>query len=142
MNYLVDTNIISEVRKGARADANVAAWYAAVPDDSLYLSVLVIGEIRRGIERKRPQDARQAAALESWLGAVLRGFADRILPIDRPVAEEWGRMSAARPVSVVDGLLAATAKAHALTLVTRNTADVRDLGARVLNPFESAPRTS
>jgi predicted nucleic acid-binding protein len=141
VSYLVDTNVISEVRKGGRADPNVAAWYAAVPDEALYVSVLVLGEIRRGIERKRPQDARQASALEAWLAAVLRGFADRIVPVDRLVAEEWGRMGASRPVSVIDGLLAATAKVHALTLVTRNIVDVRGLGARVLNPFDPAPRT-
>lgn len=140
MNYLIDTNIISEVRKGARADPNVSAWYTSIPDEALYLSVLVLVEIRRGIERKRPQDARQASALEAWLGTVLRGFADRILPVDRLVAEEWGRMSAVRPVSVVDGLLAATAKVHALTLVTRKIADVRGFGARVLNPFDPAPK--
>lgn len=138
MSYLVDTNIVSELRKGARADPNVSAWYASIPDDSLYLSVLVLGEIRRGIERKRPQDAGQAAALETWLGSVLRGFAERILPVDRLVAEEWGRMGASRPVSVVDGLMAATAKVHGLTLVTRNLADVRGLGASVLNPFDHA----
>ncbi|MFO0988342.1 MAG: type II toxin-antitoxin system VapC family toxin [Alphaproteobacteria bacterium] len=141
MSFLVDTNIVSEIRKGARADTNVAAWFASVPEDSLFLSVLVIGEIRRGIERKRPLDAGQASALETWLGAVLRDYADRILSVDRPVAEEWGRMGASRPLSVVDGLLAATAKVHGLVLVTRNIADVRGLGARLFNPFDPAPRT-
>jgi len=136
VTYLIDTNIIFEIRKGARADANVAAWYEAVPDESLYLSVLVLGEIRRGIERKRPQDAAQAIALEKWLAAIRDGFGERILPVDRAVAEEWGRMAAPRPLSVVDGLLAATAKIHGLTLVTRNTTDVRGLGAPLLNPFQ------
>lgn len=136
MTYLIDTNVISEIRKGERADPNVAAWYDAVRGDSLYLSVLALGEIRRGIERKRPSDAAQAAALEKWLAAVYRGFGERILPVDRAVAEEWGRIAALRPVSVIDGLLAATARVHGLTLVTRNTADVRGLGASVLNPFQ------
>lgn len=138
MNYLIDTNVISEVRKGPRADPNVSAWYGSISDDSLYLSVLVLGEIRRGIERRRPQDAGQAAALERWLAAILRGFSDRILPIDRAVADEWGRMGVSRPISVVDGLIAATAKVHAMTLVTRNIADVRDLGVAALNPFASS----
>ena len=136
MNYLVDTNIVSEIRKGARADPNVAAWYDAVPEDSLYLSVLVLGEIRRGIERKRPRDAAQEAALEKWLAAVQGGFGERLLPVDGAVADAWGRMAALRPVSVIDALMAATAKVHGLTLVTRNIADVRGLGVAVLDPFE------
>ena len=138
MNYLIDTNIISEVRKGDRCDANVAAWYDSIADDSLYLSVLVLGEVRKGIERARPGDSGRARALESWLAAVRAAFAGRILPVDDAVAEEWGRMSAGRPVATVDGLLAATAKVHRLTLATRNTADVVDLGARILNPFAPA----
>lgn len=138
MNYLIDTNVISEVRKGGRCDANVAAWYDSIADDSLYLSVLVLGEVRKGIERARPKDPGRARALERWLAAVRAAFAGRILPVDDAVAEEWGRMSADRPVPVIDGLLAATAKVHGLTLATRNTADVADLGAEVVNPFEPA----
>ncbi len=136
MNYLIDTNVISEVRKGERCDANVASWYEAIDDADLYLSVLVLGEVRKGIERARPKDPSRARALEKWLSAVREAFAGRILPVDDAVAEEWGRMNAPRPVSTVDGLLAATAKVHRMTLVTRNTADVADLGAHVLNPFE------
>lgn len=136
MNYLIDTNIISEIRKGERRDANVAAWYESIDDADLYLSVLVLGEIRKGIERVRPKDPARAGALEKWLSAVRRAFAGRILPVDDAVAEEWGKMNAVRPVSTVDGLLAATAKVHRLTLATRNTTDVVGLGARVLNPFD------
>jgi predicted nucleic acid-binding protein len=136
MSYLVDTNIISEVRKGDRCDPNVAAWFASVPDRELYLSALVIGEIRKGIERARAKMPARAKALEDWLKTVTTSFAERILPIDRAAAEEWGRMSAKRPVSTVDALLAATAKVNGLTFVTRNTADVADLGAKLLNPFE------
>ncbi|MFN3347402.1 type II toxin-antitoxin system VapC family toxin [Pseudorhodoplanes sp.] len=136
MSYLVDTNIISEVRKGDRCDPNVAAWFESVSDRELYLSVLVIGEIRKGIERARAKMPVQAKALEDWLKAVTTSFAERILPIDRAAAEEWGRIGATRPVSTVDALLAATAKVNGLTLVTRNTADVADLGAKLLNPFE------
>ena len=138
MNYLIDTNVISEVQKGDRCDAHVAAWYASIDDASLYLSVLVLGEVRKGIERVRPRDSGRARALDEWLKAVRQAFAGRILPIDDAVAEEWGRMSAGRPVATVDGLLAATAKVHRLTLATRNTADVADLGARILNPFAPA----
>ncbi len=136
MNYLIDTNIISEVRKGERCDPNVANWYEKIEDASLYLSVLVIGEIRKGIERVRPKDNAKANAIENWLGAVYRAFAERILPIDRAVANEWGRLNANRPLPVIDGLLAATAKIHRMTLVTRNTADIADLDVHILNPFE------
>ena len=136
MNYLIDTNIISEVRKGRRCDANVASWYGKIEDASLYLSVLVIGEIRNGIERIRPKDKTQANAIEDWLLAVDKAFGERILPVDRAVANEWGRLNASRPLPVIDGLLAATAKVHRMTLVTRNTADIADLGVHILDPFE------
>jgi predicted nucleic acid-binding protein len=136
VNYLIDTNIISEVRKGERCDPNVASWYEKIEDASLYLSVLVIGEIRKGIERVRPKDNAKANAIENWLVAVYRAFDERILPIDRAVANEWGRLNANRPLPVIDGLLAATAKIHRMTLVTRNTADIADLGVHILNPFE------
>jgi toxin FitB len=136
--YLIDTNIISEIRKGRGCDANVAAWYATLDDADIYLSVLVLGEIRKGIERARRNDPSRARALAAWLSAVQQSFADRILPVDQPVADEWGRMSAKRPVQAIDALLAATAKVHRMTLATRNLADVYDLGADVINPFEAA----
>lgn len=135
MSFLIDTNVISEVRKGRRCDANVAAWYASIDDGDLHLSVLVLGEIRKGIELARPRDPSKAEALETWLASVDAAFEGRILPIDRAVADEWGRMSGRRPVSTIDGLLAATAKVHRLTLVTRDETGVADLGAKVLNPF-------
>lgn len=136
MSYLIDTNIISELRKDQRCDPNVAAWWASVSDDELFLSPLVFGEIRKGVERARGRDPAKAAALEQWLEQVTAAFADRVFPVDTAVAEEWGRMSARRPVPVIDCLLAATAKVNGLTLVTRNEADVADLGATVLNPFQ------
>ncbi len=135
MSFLIDTNIISEVRKGPRCDSNVAAWFSSIDEGDLYLSVLVLGEIRKGIELARPRDPAKAEALEAWLAAVDAAFGERILPIDRAVADHWGRMSGQRPISTVDGLLAATAKVHRMTLVTRNEADVAGLGAEVLNPF-------
>ena len=135
--FLIDTNIISEVRKGARCDVRVAGWYAGIEDAGLYLSVLVTGEIRKGIESARPRDPRKAEVLECWLQEVERAFAERILPIDTRVADLWGRMSALRPIPVIDGLLAATAKTYGMTLVTRNASNVEGLGANVLNPFEA-----
>jgi predicted nucleic acid-binding protein len=135
LNYLIDTDIISEVRKGDRCNLHVAAWYASIGDDEIYLSVLVLGEIRRGIERVRPNDPTQARALEAWLAQVNKSFADRVLSIDQAVADTWGRMDAGRPLSTIDALLAATAKAHGMTLVTRNSSDVANIGVDVLNPF-------
>ncbi|MBF0268862.1 MAG: type II toxin-antitoxin system VapC family toxin [Alphaproteobacteria bacterium] len=137
MNYLIDTNIISEVRKGERCDANVAAWYERIDDADLYLSVLVLGEIRKGIERARPKEPARAKALEKWLAEVREAFQGRILPVDDAVAEEWGRMAGGRSIPTIDGLLAATAKVHRMTLATRNLADVDGLGAKLVNPFEA-----
>lgn len=136
MSFLIDTNIISELRKGDRCDAAVAAWWAGVAEDDLWLSALVLGEIRKGVELARRRDPQKAAVLETWLSDVVSGFGDRVLPVDATVAEEWGRMNAIRPVPVIDALLAATAKANDLTLVTRNEADVAGLGVEVLNPFQ------
>jgi len=136
VNYLIDTNIISEVRKGRRCNPNVASWYEKIEDASLYLSVLVIGEIRKGIERVRLRDSAQANAIENWLAAVDSAFGERILPVDRAVANEWGRLNVRRPLPVIDGLLAATAKIHHMTLVTRDTVGIADLDIPILNPFE------
>lgn len=135
MSYLIDTNIISEVRKGERCDKHVSAWYASVTDEELFLSTLVLGEIRKGVELARPRDPAKAVALERWLREVETAFDGRVLAIDTAVSDQWGRMSAVRPIPVVDGLLAATALVNRLTLVTRNDRDVTGLGATVLNPF-------
>jgi predicted nucleic acid-binding protein len=139
--YLIDTNVISEVRKGRACDINVAAWYRATPDYELFLSVLVIGEIRQGIERLRPRNARQAAALENWLDEILGSFGERVLPINERVAQLWGRLNSRDTLPAVDSLLAATAQAHGLTLVTRNVKDIERSGVRCLNPFELSNST-
>ena len=133
--YLLDTNVVSELRKRDRCDENVATWYTGVSDDELFLSVLVLGEIRQGIERIRDRDPQQCTALEQWLQDVTRRYAQRILPIDEGVSDVWGQLYYIRNVPVVDGLLAATAKVHNLTLVTRNIQDVQGLGVDLLNPF-------
>ena len=138
MTWLVDTNRISEIRKGTRCHPGVASWWAEVKDRDLYLSVLTLGEIRRGIESIRHRDPIKAASLERWLGNVSEAFGARIIGVDPAVAEAWGRMSVVRPVPVIDALLAATAQVHDLILVTRNTVDVDGLGVRTLNPFEPA----
>lgn len=135
MSYLVDTNVLSELRKGQRCHPGVRAWFEEVEDADLYLSVLTIGEIRRGIELIRRRDLDAAGVLASWLEELVTTHHERLLPIDRPVAEEWGRLNAPDPLPVVDGLLAATARVRDMTLVTRNVADVERTGVRCLDPF-------
>jgi toxin FitB len=138
LSFLLDTNVVSEPRKGRRADSNVMRWFSSVGTEELYISVLVIGEIRQGIEGLRRRDLLQASHLESWLVGLRRGYADRILPIDLEAAEEWGRMNVPDPISTRDGLMAATAKVRNMTFVTRNTSDVARTGVRLLNPFDSS----
>jgi hypothetical protein len=132
----LDTNVLSEVRKGRRCHPRVAHWIESADAEDLATSVLVVGEIRRGIERLRSKDGAQARVLEKWLERVRVEFAGRILDVDERVAEEWGRLNVPNPVPVVDGLLAATAKIHGLTLATRNVTEVTRTGASVMNPFD------
>lgn len=137
MKYLLDTNVLSETHK-LRGDEGVKRWISSAPAADLYLSVLVVGEVRRGIERLKRRDPRQAEVYEVWLTTVLSDYADRVLPVDAETANEWGRMSVPDPVPIVDGLMAATAKVRNMTFVTRNTRDVARTGVRLLNPFEAA----
>ena len=135
MSWLLHTDVISEIRKGSRGDPGVARWASGRQDDA-WLSVLTIGEIRRGIELKRRKDEVTARHLDIWLQGLLGGFESRILPIDVRVAEVWSRLNVPDPRPVVDTLLAATAIVHGLTLVTRNVGDVAETGVSVLNPFD------
>ena len=135
MSYLVDTNVISELRKGERADAAVRAWVETVADAEIFLSVLTVGEIRQGVERIRRRDPAAALVLDSWLALVVETHRERLLPVDRLVAEEWGRMSAPDPLPVIDGLLAATASVAGLTVATRNVGDFERAGVDFVDPF-------
>lgn len=137
MTYLVDTNILSELRKGARCDGGVADWFARVDDADLHLSVLVVGEIQRGADRVRRRDAHAAAALDRWLSNLTQTFSERILPVTLPIARLWGSFGVPDPVPTVDALIAATAHHHGLTLVTRNVRNVERTGVASLNPFAS-----
>jgi predicted nucleic acid-binding protein len=134
MGYLLDTCIVSELRK-PRCDPGVSAWMARIRADEAFLSVLTLGEIRRGIELHRAKDARAAGALERWLLGLELHYADRILLITAAITDRWGRLSPNQPLPVSDGLIAATALVHNLTVVTRNTADFTRSGANTLNPF-------
>ena len=128
-------------RKSGKEDdptPSVSNWYTGIGESDLFISSLTIGEIRRGIELvRRRGDIEQAEALETWLQTVVEEFSGRILSVDADVADTWGRISASRPVPLVDGLLAATAVVHDMTLVTRNVSDVEGLGVRVLDPFSA-----
>jgi toxin FitB len=135
LKFLLDTNVISEIRKLERTDPNVAKWVAQTPVKEIGTSVLVLAEIRRGIELKRRRDAEQAAALDRWFAQMRTRLGDRVLPIDEPIAEAWALLSVPDPLPLIDGLLAATAKVHGLMLVTRNTADVARTGVAILDPF-------
>jgi len=137
--FLLDTNIISELVK-PKPEANVTEWVENTDESLLYLSVLTLGEIRRGIAAL-PQ-SRRRAILEAWLDKDRRArFEDRILVIDQEVADRWGLLTAAARNSgivlpVIDGLLAATALEHNLTLVTRDTGQIPSMGVAVFNPWE------
>jgi predicted nucleic acid-binding protein len=137
LSYLVDTNVLSELRK-RKADAKVVAWMQARPRQSLYLSVLTLGEIRKGIEGVADPAFRQT--LTDWLEVELPNyFVGRLLLIDAFIADRWGRVqaSAGRTLPVIDGLLAATALQHNLTLVTRNIKDFEGLGVQLVNPWDA-----
>jgi len=137
MTYLLDTNVVSEFRK-RQPDVNVLAWHSTVESARLFLSVLTIGEIRRGIEHMRRTDAASAEVIEAWLRGLQVSYQDHLIDVDAHIAEEWGRMNSRDPLPIVDGLLAATAKVRGWTLVTRNVADLRHRGVPMLNPFEAA----
>ncbi len=132
---LLDTNVLSELRKEKRCDAGVRQWLEETAEEELFISVLVLGEIRQGIERIRRRDPGQARALEKWLLWVVTEFHDRILPVDEKVADQWGRPGLQRPVPILDAFLAATALVHGLTVVSRDEEGFRHTGVSVINPF-------
>lgn len=135
MAWLLDTNVLSERRKRERCAPPVRSWFESVEDEDLFTSVLVIGEIWRGIEVLRLRDVATARALDRWLRGLEESFANRILPVTVEICDLWGRLCPDQPLPPIDGLLAATALQHSLTLVTRNVADVARAGVDVFNPF-------
>lgn len=138
--YLLDTNVLSEIRKGSkRAQPEVYQWWLGVKDQELFLSVMTLGEIRKGIDRLGARDVSQTLALERWLDEVKQTFRERVIDVSLAVAERWGRLQAIRSLPEVDALLAASVLEYDLTLVTRNEADFEGLGIRVLNPFLRSP---
>lgn len=136
--FLIDTNVVSELRKGKKANAGVRAFWQQTDPAALFISVVTIGELRRGVENLRARgDLPQARQLEAWLDEVLTGYAERILDFDRDCAQIWGKLMSPHAQHPLDKQIAAIALLHDLTVVTRNTADYAGTGVKLLNPFSS-----
>jgi hypothetical protein len=137
MKFLVDTNVLSELRKGAKCHPSVAKWSdTELSSKGGTISVLTIGEIQKGILLLKSRDPIQAEALEAWLIGLRQNFFDRILRINTDVALEWGRLNAERPLPAVDSMLAATANVFGLVLATRDINDLKNVPVQTVNPFE------
>jgi len=134
LEYLLDTNVLSETRK-KKADAGVISFLEGADSSTLYISVLTLGELRKGVAKKQREDPEMAKRLAVWAEGFELSFADRILGIDAAMARLWGNWSGERPRPVVDTLLAATAVLHGLTFVTRNVRDVRGIPVKLLDPW-------
>ena len=136
MPFLLDTNILSELRKGVRCDPNVSNWAAKESTQAHYISVLSFGEIRKGIELLRNKSPEKCAPLEKWLQKLHSDYADFTIAITAEISGRWGELSSMRSLPVIDSLIAATALEFGLTLVTRNTKDFDGLGISIVNPFQ------
>lgn len=137
MSFLLDTNVLSETRKRL-PDQNVITWLQQRDQTELYISVLTLGELAKGIARRRQTDQPAAASLAHWLDGIELLFSDRIIPINPAIARVWGELNVDRNLAVIDSLLAATAKVRDLILVTRNIKDIETTGVRYLNPWDQA----
>jgi toxin FitB len=135
VNFLVDTNVVSELRRGRNAAPSVVAWFAGVPAEQIFTSVVVLGEVRRGIELLTRRDKDQAQMLEQWYASMRRQLGTRVLPVDEPTMMMWSRISVPDPLPAYDGLIAATALIHDMTVATRNTSDFRRVGVTAVDPW-------
>jgi predicted nucleic acid-binding protein len=136
MAWLLDTNVLAELRKGREANAKVREWAEETLEDRHFISVPSLGEIRKGIELLRKKSPAQCPAFELWHARLQSDYAPEILSVSEEIAERWGRLMAIRTLPVVDGLIASTASVQGLTVVTRNTRDFKMSGVKAVNPFE------
>lgn len=136
MSFLLDTNVVSEPRR-RKPDPAVIVWLREQESDLLFVSALTLGEIALGAEARGRRDPAAGRSLSTWLGSIRTAYSDRVLPVTGDIAETWGRLGARRPLPVIDGLLAATALVHRLTLVTRNVRDFDGLGVQLLDPWQA-----
>ncbi len=135
MAWLLDTNVLSEIRKGPKCNVKVRKWALSTTKDRHFISVLSLGEIRKGIELLRKKAPSQCPAFERWFMQIQTNYARETLPVSEEIADRWGRLMAVRTLPVIDSLIAATALTHDLVLVTRNTDDFAGINVRLLNPF-------
>ena len=135
MGLLIDTNVLSELRKGLKANQGVRDWFLQADSHDLYISVLTLGEIRQGIEQIKRRDALAANTLEIWLKQIEQESNRLILPVTMEISDCWGCINVPDKLPVIDGFLAAIALVHDLTLVTRNIRDVERSGVKLLSPF-------
>jgi hypothetical protein len=142
LNLLVDTNVISELKRGRNADTAVVAWFGSMPPERIFTSVIVLGEIRRGIELIARRDKPQAVFLERWYMDMRTRLDDRVLAVDEAVVTIWSKISVPDMLPAYDGLIAATALAHGMAIVTRNALDYRRVGIEVIDPWaeKGSPR--
>jgi predicted nucleic acid-binding protein len=134
LTFLLDTNVVSEPRR-RKAESAVVGWLRGQDAEALFISVLTVGEITVGVNSLARRDPVAAGRLRSWFAGVRRSYGERVLSVTEPITEAWGRLHALRPLPIIDGLLAATALVHDLTIVTRNERDFADLGVPLLNPW-------
>ena len=132
--YLLDTNVISEVRK-PKPHGAVIAWLQSVPDNGLFISALTLGELQAGVERTRRQDVEKAASIEAWIDQIAEAY--EVIPMDAPIFREWARLMEGKSDHLFeDAMIAATARIRRLTVATRNTRDFQSLSVKLLNPFD------
>ena len=136
MPFVLDTNVISELQKGSRCHPNVWTWYDKTPVEEIFLSVVTLGEMRRGVEKKRKTDVATARVYEKWLNQVLIAHRGRVLPVTEEIADIWGALGATGHIPPIDGLIAATAVHHRYTVVTGNEKDFQRVGVDYFNPFK------
>jgi len=139
MNVLVDTNVISELKRGRKAALPVVTWFESLLPENVFTSMIVLGEIRRGIELIARRDKLRSEALEQWYAMMRERLGSRVLAVDEPVMTIWARLSVPKVLPVYDGLIAATALLHGLIIATRNTQDYRRAGVEVINPWQDRP---